>query len=109
MQTFAKGIIILDYGINMDAYMEHCENKAKPQLNCNGKCGMYKMLEKEEKQDSSSSIQKAEKATEQLICFDDFTILRPIIILPTGQKGVALNSLYAYVHLNALFKPPIVA
>ena len=37
---------MIDYKINRDFYEIHCVNKAKPELNCHGKCQMVKESEK---------------------------------------------------------------
>ena len=40
-----------DFVINKDFISKTlCENRAKPQMHCNGKCHLKKMMEKEDKQ-----------------------------------------------------------
>ncbi len=35
---------LVDYYLNSDFYMEHCENKSRPELNCDGKCILAQKL-----------------------------------------------------------------
>ena len=37
---------MIDYQINKNFYEIHCVNKAKPEMNCHGKCQMQKESEK---------------------------------------------------------------
>lgn len=54
VQSFSKWLIVLDYQVNQE-YISRvlCENKARPQLNCKGKCQLVKKLVAEEKQNGS--------------------------------------------------------
>jgi len=44
-QTFSSPFILLDYYVNTAAYARKCVNKAKPKLQCNGKCQVMKKNE----------------------------------------------------------------
>ena len=46
MASFQNSLILVDYQINRDFYEVHCENKAKPEMDCHGKCQMKKESEK---------------------------------------------------------------
>ncbi len=50
-QSFNRFLIVGDYYIQTENYTARCENKAAPQLHCNGKCQMMKKLQKEEEKD----------------------------------------------------------
>lgn len=50
MQTFSKWALILQYEINKDYITRQlCENKLKPQLQCNGNCLLMKKMKAEQK------------------------------------------------------------
>ena len=53
-QTFSKAFIVTSYYANTDAYAKNCVNKAKPSLNCNGKCQMMKKMKQEENKDKQT-------------------------------------------------------
>ena len=53
-QAFSKWIVLIEYNMNRNYFAKVlCENKAKPQLKCGGKCAMMKKMAEEEKQNSS--------------------------------------------------------
>lgn len=47
-QVLSSPFIVFDYYVNTATYAFHCENKAKPELHCNGKCQMAKELKQQE-------------------------------------------------------------
>lgn len=44
--SFQNSLFMIDYQINRNFYEIHCINKAKPEMNCHGKCQMQKESEK---------------------------------------------------------------
>ena len=48
LASFQNSLILVDYQINRAFYEIHCVNKAKPELNCHGKCEMQKESSKNE-------------------------------------------------------------
>jgi hypothetical protein len=60
MQSFSKEIIMVGFKLNQ-AFIasELCENKARPELNCNGQCQLKKQLTKEEKQEDNGNSMKS--------------------------------------------------
>ncbi|HMU47272.1 MAG TPA: hypothetical protein PKC72_12950 [Chitinophagaceae bacterium] len=63
-QTFDRAFFIFDYLLETKSYAKNCENKAKPQLHCNGKCQLMKKLKAEENRDKSNPERKAENRNE---------------------------------------------
>jgi hypothetical protein len=59
-QTFSKSFIVTGYYANTQAYAKNCENKAKPQMHCNGKCQMMKKIQAEEKKNQDGSERKTD-------------------------------------------------
>lgn len=56
----------LDYAINQEFIAEElCENKAKPQLACNGKCYLQNELEKASQEESPTNAPENKKKTEE--------------------------------------------
>jgi len=55
-QSFSKVWIVASYQLNKDFIANFlCENKAKPQLQCQGKCQLKKDLDKDAKKQKSSA------------------------------------------------------
>ena len=44
--SFQNSLFMIDYKINQDFYEIHCINKAKPEMDCHGKCQMKMESEK---------------------------------------------------------------
>lgn len=44
--SFQNSLFMIEYQINRNFYEIHCVNKAKPEMNCHGKCQMKKESEK---------------------------------------------------------------
>ncbi len=76
---FSRTFVIADYYTNTGKYAKNCENKAKPKMNCNGKCQMMKKLQQEEKKDQENPERKGENKNEVTLSSKSFFAL---IILP---------------------------
>ena len=63
-QTFGQAFIVFDYYLNKAGYAKQCENKARPQLRCSGKCQMAKKLKAEEENEKQNGERKAERKAE---------------------------------------------
>lgn len=74
MQTFQQTWIVLDYRMNPAAFARNCENKARPQLKCHGKCQMMKKLLAEEKKKEQTPERKLENSTEVVFSPHYYTI-----------------------------------
>jgi hypothetical protein len=46
-QTFNQAVIVLEYYINTTSFAKNCENKARAELHCEGKCQMLKKINEE--------------------------------------------------------------
>ena len=54
--SLIKAYLFLEYRLNQaEITRKFCENKAKPKLQCNGKCYLAKQLAKQEKEEKSTS------------------------------------------------------
>lgn len=72
-QTFSKGLVALDFMINKDFIAKTlCVNKNKPQMHCNGKCHLKKMMEKEDKQ---TTVQNEKETILYLEQVNNFTTI----------------------------------
>jgi len=75
LQSFQKGLIISDYYINTAAYAANCENKAKVELHCNGKCQMMKKLRQEDEKDQQNPQRKVENNRETFLFIEELFCL----------------------------------
>ncbi|GAB4230160.1 MAG: hypothetical protein Tsb0034_01940 [Ekhidna sp.] len=56
IQLFWSSGYLVDYYVNSDVYKENCENKSRPELNCDGKCILAQKLLKSANQDEKDSF-----------------------------------------------------
>jgi hypothetical protein len=61
-QSFGNVWLWVDYKINLEKYAKNCVNKARPMLQCNGKCQLAKKIREEE----TKKQQDAEKAAPKI-------------------------------------------
>ncbi len=117
LALFLKPILpVLDYVINYDYIVkELCENKAKPELKCNGKCHLMKEMakaaEEESANDKSNSSDKKENHINIEILF--YTEIKSLVSNQTrfqNQNTVNDNysNLYSYKTSFSIFHPPAV-
>lgn len=105
-QTFNKPFIVVDYYTNNAAYLEACINKARPKMNCKGKCQMMKKLQEQEKKEQENPVARPDFKTE-IFSADNFAfeIKTPSVVIETS-----FNSTYIHPALsnnsNAVFHPP---
>lgn len=81
-----------------------CENKAKPKLQCNGKCYLAKKIKEADK-----SEQKPERTISKQSFFDNFLITTfrfKSYIRQTPAYLPAKTSIYFSLSANAIFHPP---
>ena len=96
----------VEYAINKDYIVEFlCINKEKPEMQCNGKCHLYKEVEKQQ-EETPVSLEISLK--EYPIGFVKILKLQP-------KKGITSNSKenhsysknYNYLFSEVVFHPPI--
>jgi len=75
LQVFNKAILVADYYLNCSAYIEKCENKAVPEMNCEGKCVVSKKMKDEEKKEQNSELKR--QGTEIVCLKTAYTSLVP--------------------------------
>jgi len=106
IQSASRLLIIANYEVNKDYISKNlCENKAKPEMHCNGKCHLKKQLQKEDKKENSASNTGKEKSEVQF--FSATTSLKKVVAETIENK---LNSNYLFSnyskHLVSVFHPP---
>ena len=104
LQTFKGGFVILNYYTNTAAFAENCINKAKPKLQCNGRCQMMKRLQEQEKKDQQIPERKLENKVEIFSSGSFFfNIEIPFLciepeIFPVEKKPPLADIAYSFFH-----------
>jgi hypothetical protein len=105
------GLPVVEYVVNYDYISQVlCENKAKPQMHCNGKCHLMKELAKASENEKPISSDKKNASQEFEILF--LEEIQSFPIAPVFfHKRLKFNTNYSnlYFHLNStpVFRPPI--
>ncbi len=108
VQSFTRTFIYLNYQANKD-YISNmlCENKARKELHCEGKCHLKKELQKEDKKESTPAGSSKEKF--EITLFNSFHKQEIVFetTLPTSQFLYIL--FLSEKHLTPVFHPPAMA
>lgn len=109
LQSFGKWLILLEYRVNQE-YIARvlCENKARPQLKCKGKCQLMKKLAAEEKQSGSQagSNQKADAADVLFTPENTGDKMEPVMaLLPKANTRYLVRDYTAPA--TGIFHPPL--
>ncbi len=105
-QTFGSMLVLANYYTNKAAFIQKCINKAKPQLQCNGKCQMMKKMGEQEKKEKDQLEKKS--ALKQLTLSTKsyyYTYTFTVFTLPVIQIGAETNWLIANIG-KSIFHPP---
>lgn len=97
-KLISQNVILADFLINQESIAQvECINKAKPELNCNGKCHLKETLT-QDKKDNSDDIQNeaslwtlAFQNIRTIKCFPSFQIKK--LIPPQVKSVLEKNSL----------------
>lgn len=108
LPTFSQWGTIAYYHANKDYIAKVlCENRAKPQLNCDGKCYLAKKLNAQQEQQDKATTERVQKTPDFQLFFQ---VDLPFCFQQAGAKSVAdlpayLLKVYASPQSN-LFQPP---
>lgn len=91
--------------MNQDFYASICENKDKPELECNGCCHLKKQLKQSEEEKSSKEKQVNKK--EQQLYIQDIELNIPNVSLHIKNKAYSsLRVFFTSLHYYNIFHPP---
>ena len=110
-QTFSKWMLILNYQVNKNYIAAKlCENKARPQLHCNGQCLLMKKMKAAEEKESapvnSGGTFKVNLSETWSTSLTDFELPLNSFVIKTPKGGFYLLKKYT-VLLQTIFRPPL--
>jgi hypothetical protein len=108
-QTFSKWLVVIEYNLNKDFVAQKlCINKAKPKLNCHGKCQMMNRLVEEEIQNSTNTTNNTSKIKIPELVFSNETT--QLIISSPVPTTISYNEEPPFFMdnavISAIFHPP---
>lgn len=110
LQTFyTSGFTVWFYANRKAIASEHCINKKRPELKCDGKCFLsMKMKEAGQHQDENAPLQ-----VKQLLEGSPYTLLNNYLELEAPESMIKHQAVYtirySYLHSTSLFRPPLSA
>lgn len=99
----------VEYMVNQDYIVEFlCANKAKPELQCNGKCYLVKQLEKQEENKPNALKVSLENYP---IGFVNIVKIQPYQWVDSSKKSTNAfyKALYHFNYTSSEFQPPDLA
>ena len=107
-QSMSKTVIVVDFLINQaEIARELCENRDKPQMECNGKCHLKKELEKEEKREQKN----LKISAQEIVWFTElfsFQVNEPVVFATDERQHFSYSSFESYDLTHNIFHPPII-
>lgn len=105
-------VVYLDFELNKEYIIENlCENRFKPELNCNGQCYLAKQLHKVAEDKASKEAERQEqsfkKLLEETFHHENFVFTQTFesVILPVFNNYSYKTSTYSTL-VTPLFHPP---
>jgi len=105
-QTFSRSIGMADYMVNLEAYKKACINKAKPKLQCNGKCQMLKKVKKQEGDSEASAPVLKLNQLEVVLSSKSFFPVLAILATNNASSYYTYTDDFSSNYLGAIFHPP---
>lgn len=103
---------VLEYVFNYDYIVkELCENKAKPEMKCNGKCHLMKELaQASENENPLSSDKKSSHSESEILFFEHSDSFEIVNLKFPVQKEInaGYSDLYFHQSCTSAFHPPTV-
>ncbi|MBW8685449.1 hypothetical protein [Chitinophaga rhizophila] len=104
LQNFSQLVIMVKYKMD-EAYIASvlCENRAMPEMHCNGKCYLKKQLKKDEQQQQNGSTGKEKYEVSYINVLQEFSFepVAPSISLLVHYQDPELHT-----PLISIFHPP---
>lgn len=107
LQTFNKALYVFDYFTNTKSYAENCENKARPEMHCDGKCQLMLKLKKEENKDQQNPDRKAENKNEITLSYKSYFPALSFAITTSSTEYAVVSSGKTVKRPRSLLRPPI--
>ena len=107
VQTFSAPFIRLDYFFNRADYARNCVNKARPKMNCNGKCQVMKKILEEEKKEQKDLENKMNSKVEVLSSLSFYsTLIIPGYTCLHGRQYNSFTRGHEIKMPRSVFHPP---
>ncbi len=106
VHLFYSSGFLLDYYINMDVYQANCENRDRPELNCEGKCILaQKIAAAQQQEGTDDTFNPIPVNFEFYFSAHEVTLNEPVTYEVIHRS--VWSNVYTHDHFHQLLKPPI--
>jgi hypothetical protein len=105
-QTFSRSLAMADYMVNLEAYKKSCINKARPKLNCNGKCQMLKKMKTQQGETEANAPAPKFNQLEVVLSSKSFFPSMQFVSTTNSSTYFTYNDDFSSNYLGAIFHPP---
>lgn len=105
-QTFSRSLAMADYMVNLEAYKKSCINKAKPKLNCNGKCQMLKKMKTQQGETETNAPAPKFNQLEVVLSSKSFFPSIKVVSTTNISTFYTYNDDFSSNYLGTIFHPP---
>jgi hypothetical protein len=95
-----------DYLVNLETYKKNCVNKAKPMLHCNGKCQLFKKMNKQGDENGANASVPKLNQFEVVLSSKSFFSNLEIIYFKIQSTYFSFNSSVFSDYFSSIFRPP---
>lgn len=107
--TQSSYLVLISFKLNKRYIVNNlCENRAKPELKCNGKCFLQKKLKETEDREKNNS-QKSEQKNLNFFSIEPpakFSLENCLFSKSMSEPNTYYNSVYFFQNLSSVFRPP---
>lgn len=103
IQFFWGSGLLVDYYVNSEVYKENCQNKNRPELNCDGKCILAQKLLNSQKDEGEDTFWSP-VSFEYLVAFSQIDLNNTFY---TYDHQFNWSSTYRTAFDRDIFKPPV--
>ena len=107
LQSFNSMLLMGDYYLHTDRYMELCENKAMPMMHCNGQCILAKKMKKQAEQEKNNPERRMEKQADVYYAEPQYLFTPPIATSVERQDFPIVGGTSTTDRPHFVFRPPI--
>jgi hypothetical protein len=107
--TQSTYIVLLNFQLNKSYIVSNlCENRYKPELQCNGRCYLKKEMREGENGEKTDSQKSAQKNLSLVVMEAPakFTLAGLLLSDLTLNPNTCHNKLYNFRNLSSVFRPP---
>jgi hypothetical protein len=111
VKTLLVPVVYLDFEMRKEYIIQNlCENRFKPQLDCNGQCYLAKKLHKVAEDNATKETQKQGQFMKKII--EEVFDTTPLFSCDLSSENLSTESIYAFqlAHfqsfISSVFQPP---